>query len=165
MLANAVFRGEGSRTAHLLRSYLINKLPVLLANLAQSLSTLYPPVTPQFCITTALSQVDTNAFPTLSAMFDISSSNNNNTFTDGVRQEFCWACCLHGLIPESSIEGLLGEITYQSLPEGGKWVKEKLVNECMSDSERIQGLISDVEKMDGNVGAVCQALTEVSLVY
>lgn len=162
VLANAVFRGEGSRTAHLLRSYLINKLPVLLANLAQSLSTLYPPVTPQFCITTALSQVDTNAFPTLSAMFDISSSNNsNNTFTDGVRQEFCWACCLHGLIPESSIEGLLGEITYQSLPEGGKWVKEKLVNECMSDSERIQGLISDVEKMDGNVGAVCQALTEV----
>ncbi|ETS80121.1 hypothetical protein PFICI_07650 [Pestalotiopsis fici W106-1] len=159
VLANAVFRSEGSRTAHLLRSYLINKLPVLLANLAQSLSTLFPPVTPQFCITTALSQVDTNAFPTLSAMFDISSSNN--TFTDSVRQEFCWACCLHGLIPESAIEVLLGEITYQSLPEGGKWVKEKLVNECMSDSERIQGLVNELDKMDGNVGAVCQALAEV----
>lgn len=160
VLANAVFRNENQKTAHLLRSYLINKLPVLLANLAQSLSTLYPPVTPQFCITTALSQVDTNAFPTLSAMFDMSSSSNN-TFTDSVRQEFCWACALHGLIPESAIEVLLGEITYQSLPEGGKWVKEKLVNECMSDSERIYGLINELEKMDGNVGAVCQALVEV----
>jgi mediator of RNA polymerase II transcription subunit 5 len=96
-------------------------------------------------------------------MFDMSSSSNN-TFTDSVRQEFCWACALHGLIPESAIEVLLGEITYQSLPEGGKWVKEKLVNECMADSERIYGLINELEKMDGNVGAVCQALVEVSFV-
>ncbi|KAK9774220.1 putative Mediator of RNA polymerase II transcription subunit 5 [Seiridium cardinale] len=159
VLANAVFRNEGQRTAHLLRSYLINKLPILLANLAQSLTTLYPPVTPQYCITAALSQVDTNAFPTLSAMFDVSSSNN--TFTDSVRQEFCWACCLHGLIPESAIEVLLGEITYQSLPEGGRWAKETLVNQCMSDPERIHGLVAELDKMDGNVGAVCQALTEV----
>lgn len=95
-------------------------------------------------------------------MFDVSSSNN--TFTDSVRQEFCWACCLHGLIPESAIEILLGEITYQSLPEGGRLVKETLVNQCMSDSEKLSSLVSDLEKMDGNVGAVSQALTEVSLV-
>lgn len=94
-------------------------------------------------------------------MFDVSSSNN--TFTDGVRQEFCWACCLHGLIPASAVEVLLGEISYQSLPEGGKWVKETLVNQCMADSEKITSLISDLDKMDGNVGAVAQALTEVSL--
>ncbi|RYO94457.1 hypothetical protein DL766_001611 [Monosporascus sp. MC13-8B] len=113
----------------------------------------------QFCITEALSQVDTNAFPTLSGMFD--ESNNNNSFTDTVRQDFCFACCLHGLIPESSIEGLLGEITYQSLPSAGKYVKEALVEECMADPERIQGLVGELDNMDGNVGAVCQALTEV----
>ncbi|RYO98619.1 hypothetical protein DL764_007041 [Monosporascus ibericus] len=113
----------------------------------------------QFCITEALSQVDTNAFPTLSGMFD--ESNNNNSFTDTVRQDFCFACCLHGLIPESSIEGLLGEITYQTLPSAGKYVRETLVEECMADPERIQGLIGELDNMDGNVGAVCQALTEV----
>ncbi|KAI1849465.1 hypothetical protein JX266_004960 [Neoarthrinium moseri] len=156
VLANAVFRNEGPKTGHLLRSYLINKLPVLLSTLAQSL---FPPATPQQCITLALSQVDTNAFPTLSAMFDVSSSNN--TFTDSVRQEFCFACCLHGLIPESAIETLLGEITYQTLPEGGRYVKDTLVSECMADPERIQGLIGELDKMDGNVGPVCQALTEV----
>ncbi|KAI1076096.1 Med5-domain-containing protein [Whalleya microplaca] len=156
VLANVVFRNEGQKAGHLLRSYLINKLPLLLASLASSM---FPPLTPQFCITEALSQVDTNAFPTLSAMFD--EANNNNTFTDSVRSDFCFACCLHGLIPESSIEGLLGEITYQSLPQAGRYVKEQLVGECMGDPERIQRLIGELDNMDGNVGAVCQALTEV----
>jgi len=115
--------------------------------------------TPQFCITEALSQVDTNAFPTLSAMFE--ETNNNNTFTDNVRQEFCFACCLHGLIPESSIEGLLGEITLQTLPQDGRQVKETLVDRCITDPERINDLVRDIDNMDGNVGAVCQALIEV----
>ncbi|KAI1326844.1 mediator complex subunit Med5 [Xylariaceae sp. FL0255] len=156
VLANAVFRNEGQKTGHLLRSYLINKLPLLLATLGSSM---FAPLTPQFCITQALAQVDTNAFPTLSAMFD--DNNNNNMFTDSVRQDFCFACCLHELIPESSIEGLLGEITYQSLPQGGRYDKDKLVDECMADPERIQVLVSELDNMDGNVGAVCQALIEV----
>lgn len=121
---------------------------------------MYPPLSAQFCITEALSHVDTNAFPTLSAMFD--DTHNSNTFTDSVRQDFCFACCLHGLIPESSIEGLLGEITYQTLPQAGRYVKEQLVEECMGDPERIQRLIGELDNMDGNVGAVCQALAEVS---
>ncbi|CAJ2507697.1 Uu.00g088830.m01.CDS01 [Anthostomella pinea] len=149
VLANAVFRNEGQKVGHLLRSYLINKLPLLLATLATSM---FPPLTPQFCITEALSQVDTNAFPTLSAMFD--DTHNSNTFTDGVRQDFCFACCLHGLIPESSIEGLLGEITYQTLPQGGRYVKEALVEQCMADPERIQNFVRELDNMDGNVGAV-----------
>ncbi|KAI1104909.1 Med5-domain-containing protein [Jackrogersella minutella] len=156
VLANAVFRNDGQQASYLLRSYLINKLPLLLATLATSM---YPPLSAQYCITEALSQVDTNAFPTLSAMFD--DTNNNNTFTDSVRQDFCFACCLHGLIPESSIEGLLGEITYQTLPQAGRYVKEQLVEECMGDPERIQRLIGELDNMDGNVGAVCQALAEV----
>lgn len=121
---------------------------------------MFPPLTPRYCITEALSQVDTNAFPTLSAMFD--DTNNNNTFTDSVRQEFCFACCLHGLIPESSIESLLGEITYQSLPQDGRQVKETLVERCIADPERIQDLVREIDNMDGNVGAVCEALIEVS---
>lgn len=120
---------------------------------------MFTPVTPQYCITEALSHVDTNAFPTLSSMFD--DSNSNNTFTDTVRQDFCFACCLHGLIPESAIEGLLGDMTYQTLPIGGRYIKETLVEQCMTDPERIQNLIAELDNMDGNVGAVCQALTEV----
>ncbi|TPX06916.1 uncharacterized protein E0L32_011140 [Thyridium curvatum] len=157
VLANAVFRNEGQKSAHLLRSYLINKLPLLLASLAAS--PLHP-FNPEYCISEALSRIDTNAFPTLSAMFD-DTRNNSNTFTDSVRQDFCWACCLHGLVPESSIETLLGEMTYQTLPQGGRYMKENLVQQCMADPEKIQSLIGELDNMDGNVGAVCQALAEV----
>jgi mediator of RNA polymerase II transcription subunit 5 len=156
VLANAVFRNEGQKAAHLLRSYLINKLPLLLAALSASM---YPPLTPEFCITNALGEVDTNAFPTLSSMFD--DTRNNNPFTDSVREDFLFACCLHDLVPESSIETLLGENTYQTLPESGRHHKDDLVQQCVSDTDRLQWLIGEIDKMDGNVGAVCQALTEV----
>lgn len=140
----------------LLRSFLINKVPLLLVTLAHSM---FPPLNPEFCITQALSQVDTNAFPNLSAMFDDSSTGN--MFADSVRQDFCFACCLHDLIAEESIEGLLGEIPMISLPAVGRYSKEDLVQQCVSDSERAERLLDELDRMDGNVGAVSQAIVEV----
>ena len=163
VLANAVFRSEGQKAAHLLRSYLVNKVPLLLVSLAATASPLFP-FNAQFCVAEALRGVDTNAFPTLSAMFD-DTQQSSNSINDSVRQDFCFACCLHGLVSESSIEALLGEITYQTLPPGGRYIKENLVRDCIEDPERIQTLIKELENMDGNVGAVCQALTEVSTIH
>lgn len=94
-------------------------------------------------------------------MFD--ESRNNNPFTDSVREEFCWACCLHGLLPESSVEVILGETPYSSFPSRGRYMKDQLVGECLSDSERMQTLVGELENMDGNVGAVAQALVEVGV--
>lgn len=158
VLANAVYRNEGSKTAHVLRSYLMNKLPLLISQLSKHM---FPPLTAEFCITEALRHVDTNAFPTLSSMFD--ESRNNNPFTDSVREDFCWACCLHGLLRESSIETILGETPYQSLPSRGRYSKDALVGECLAEPERIQSLVGELDSMDGDVGAICQALVEVSL--
>lgn len=84
-------------------------------------------------------------------------------FSDSVRQDFCFACCLHGLIEESSIEALLGEIPMQSLPAGGRYSKEDLVQQCLSDPEKIAGMVDELDHMDGNVGAVSQAVTEVCI--
>lgn len=156
ILANATFKNEKAQSTTLLRSFLINKIPLLLSALS---SGLFPPLTPEYCITEALSHVDTTAFPTLSNMFDESSVNN--MFSDSVRQDFCFACCLHGLIAEESIEGLLGDVPMQSLPAGGRYVKEDLVQQCLSDPERAEALIAELEQMDGNVGAVSEAITEV----
>ncbi|KXJ93094.1 mediator complex, subunit Med5 [Microdochium bolleyi] len=157
ILANAVFRRESHKTGYLLRSYLINKVPLLLANLATSM---FPPLTPQFCISEAMSQVDTNAFPSMSEMFDL-SNDNRDSVTENVRADFCFACCLHGLIPEDSINSLIGDMHYQTLPAGGRYIKQTLVAECMADPERIMKLIGEMENYDGNVGAACRAVTEV----
>lgn len=159
MLANASFRDQKAQATTISRSFLINKVPVLLTTLCTQL---FQPNSSEYCITQALGQVDTTAFPTLSNMFDETSSANN-MFSDSVRQDFCFACCLHGLIAESSIEELLGDIPMQSLPAGGRYVKDDLVQQCLSDPERAEVLIGELENMDGNVGAVSQAITEVCI--
>ncbi len=135
VLANAVFRNEGAKDGLLLKSYVVNKVPLVLRYLV-STSTMYP-LNAEFCITEALGQVDTNVFPTLSNMFDISNTNST-TFHDSVRQDFCFSCQLHDLLSERATETLLGEITYQSLPDEGRYVKETLVQACLEDPERTQ---------------------------
>jgi mediator of RNA polymerase II transcription subunit 5 len=164
VLANAVFRNnEGAKSGLLLRSFLINKVPLLLASLSSSpyaLNSSFPQYNSGFCITQALNRVDTSVFPTMSNMFDV--SNNHNAFTETVRQEFCFACLLHGLISKEATDELLGEITFQDLPAGGRYVKDNLVQQCLADPERLQKLIVELEGMDGNAGAACQALAEVS---
>jgi mediator of RNA polymerase II transcription subunit 5 len=158
VLANAVFRNEAGKDAHLLKSYLINKLPLLLCQL-------FPPgfstTSAEFCITEALNQVDTSMFPTASLMFD--ESRENNPHTESVREEFCAACALHGLVDRGRVDQILGEVSMSYEPSLEKSSKEKLVENCLSDSDKIQTLVREIEKMDGNVGAVCQAVVEVSL--
>ena len=102
ILSNAMFRNEHAQTILLLRSFLVNKLPLLLTTLSNSI---FPPLTSELCLSQALNRIDSQAFPTFSSMFE--SDAGMFQLTD-VRQEFLFACCLHELIPELSIERLLG---------------------------------------------------------
>lgn len=157
LLANAVFRNEGPKTGHLLKSFVVNKVPLILVSLTNS-PTMYP-FNSELCIKEALGQVDTNVFPTLSGMFEM--SNTSSSFHDSVRQDFCFSCQLHGLLSQTAIENLLGDITYQSLPDEGRYVKDNLVQACLLDVDRTQRLIGELDNMNGNVGAAAQAIIEV----
>lgn len=127
------------------------------------------PFDPESCIKEALGQVDTNVFPTLSGMFEMTTNNAHNnansSFHDSVRQDFCFSCQLHGLLSQPAIESLLGDITYQSLPDEGRYVKDSLVQACLQDVDRTQKLIGELENMNGNVGAAAQAIIEVGISY
>lgn len=155
VLSNAAFRNEHRQTLLLLRSFLINKVPLLLTELSTSM---FPPLTPEFCVAQALTHVDPQAFPSFSSMFDVSTDSG---ILSEVRQEFLFACCLHNLIPVTSIEPLLGEPPIQALPTGGRYSKGLLVNQCINDPGKIELLLGEIESMDGNVGAVVEAITEV----
>ncbi|KAI9831464.1 MAG: hypothetical protein M1819_005063 [Sarea resinae] len=155
VLSNAMYRNEPVQTMFLLRSFLVNKIPILLTTLSGSM---FPPLTAEFCITQALGRIDPNAFPSFSQMFDPLSGGG---MLSDVRQEFLFACALHQLIPEESIERLLGEIPMQTLPAGGRYVKEDLVGQCTSSPERVEELLGEIESMDGNAGAIVAAITEV----
>lgn len=150
VLGNAMYRTESTESITLLRSFLVNKLPVFLHNYA---AIIFEPVTVEICISQALGRVGPAAFPSFSQMFDPLSD---------ARQEFLFACALHQLIPEQSIEVLLGEVPMQNLPASGRYVKDDLVAQCSANPTKIEEFIGELEKMEGNAGETAAALLEVS---
>lgn len=155
MIARAVFASDIKTEAHLLKSFLINKVPLILAQL---LPPEFSGTTAEECVKKTLNQVNQTLFPTASAMFDV--SRQNNPHTESVREEFCAACVLHGLVARENLEQILGEVSMSNHTRD-KYARDKLVTDCLSNHEKIRGLVGEIEKTDGNVGAVCQAVVEV----
>ncbi|OJD36145.1 mediator of rna polymerase ii transcription subunit 5 [Diplodia corticola] len=155
LAANTTYRSESNEAIFNFRSFLINKVPSLVAILAGSM---FPTTTPELCITQALNHIDRNAFPSFSQTFDMAPVNS---LLSDVRQDFLVACALHQLVPESSIERLLGETPMSSVPVGGKYVKENLVAQCSTNFERVEELLNEIEGMDGNAGAIVGAMTDI----
>ncbi|KAK8197736.1 mediator complex, subunit Med5 [Phyllosticta capitalensis] len=154
LAANSTYRSESNETLFNFRSFLVNKVPTLLAVLAGSM---FPPLTPEMCITQALNHIDRNAFPSFSQAFGDGVSVNS-ALSD-VRQDFLFACALHQLIPEASIERLLGETPMNGVAE--KHLKENLVAQCSNNFERVEEYLNEMEGMDGNAGTIVQAMTEL----
>lgn len=154
VLSNAMYRSESNRTMFLFRSFLVNKLPAFFATMLAASMVSIPM---EICISNALSRLDPNTFPSFSQMFAM----QGNTVLSDVRQEFLFACASHRLIPESSIERLLGENPMQALPVG--FIKDDLVSQIYANPERAEQLINDIESMEGNANAIVGAVTEVCL--
>lgn len=135
--------------------FVSNKLPLLLFYVVRS-SIDHIPV--EACITQAYSRIDPAVFPAFSSTFDL--SNKEAPLAD-IRQEFLFACALHELIPESSIETLLGESSMMTLPTHGRYIKENLTQQITSNLKRAEQLIEELESFEGNAGAIAGALVDV----
>ncbi|CAF9933893.1 MAG: mediator complex subunit [Heterodermia speciosa] len=155
VLANAMYRSEPSETLTMLRSFLVNKLPSFLLSYSPML---FEPMTVEYCISQAFLRIDPAAFPSFSQMFD---SVGRNGMLSEARVEFLLACALHRLIPEQSIETLLGEDPMQNLPTGGRYIKDQLMEQCRSNPARIEELARELENMEGNAGEIASALVEI----
>ncbi len=155
VLSNGQARSEGQQAINLYRSFLTNRLPTILCLISTSS---LEPVPASLCISQALGRIDLAAFP-LSA-YDMSG----RSALTGVRQEFVFACAVHGLILEASVENLLGEKPMQSLPSHGLYEKDQLVQQIGANAQRAEQLIKEVELMEGNAGAIVAAIIEVRLI-
>lgn len=156
ILANAMYRNESTRSINILRSFLVNKLPVFLQRSYATL--IFEPMTVEHCIRQALVRVDPAAFPSFSQMFD---PLERSSLLSEARQEFLFACALHQLIPERIIEGILGDVPMQSLPASGRYSKEDLVSQCTANPAKIDEYIGELENMEGNAGEIASALIEI----
>ncbi|KAF2441884.1 Med5-domain-containing protein [Karstenula rhodostoma CBS 690.94] len=153
MLANAMYRSESTQTMNSLKSFLVNKVPILLTQLTAPIYTM----SPELCITQALSRIDPNAFPAFSQGFD-DMLGNNSSLAD-VRQDFLNACALHNLIQANTVERLLGEAPMQG-PPATRYVKQDLLKQCKDNIDKATTYIEELENLDGNAGAIVAALVD-----
>lgn len=154
ILANAMYRSELTQNMFCLKSFLVNKVPILLLQLSASIF----PMTLEMCIAQAFSHIDPNAFPAFSQGFD-DMMGNNNALSD-VRQDFLNACALHGVIPNATVERLLGETPMQGPPET-RLEKKYVLDQCKNNFDKISTYIDELENFDGNAGAIVGAINEV----
>ncbi|KAL6714834.1 mediator complex subunit [Lecanora helva] len=152
-LSNAMYRNDPPKSINLFRSFLVNKIPVFIGQNYSSL--LFSPTTVEHCVRRALSRLDPTAFP---QTFDPLGRNN---LLSEARVEFLFACALHELIPESSIKEILDEAPLQSLPAGGRYSKDDLVQQCTANPAKIEEYIAELENMEGNAGEIAGAIVEI----
>jgi mediator of RNA polymerase II transcription subunit 5 len=153
LLACAIVRKESDHIVFALKSFLINKVPVLLTTLSASM---FSSDRIEVCIGQALAHVDLAVFPTPS------NGMMANSPLQDVRQEFLFSCTLHSLLRAESVKGLLEEDPLESPPNpSSRYIKENLIEQCSNDSERIVQLVEELEKLDGNAGVISLTVTEV----
>ncbi|KIW05199.1 uncharacterized protein PV09_03743 [Verruconis gallopava] len=149
-LAAAAERSDPHHSMFSLKSFLVNKVPLLLSTLSGSL------LAPELVIQQALSHVDINVFPTVGL-----GMLQSNTALQDTRQDFVYACILHGLLTANSVGRLLGESTFDSPPSpSSRLHKDMLSQQCANEPGKVVQLIADLEKLDGNAGAIIGAVVE-----
>jgi mediator of RNA polymerase II transcription subunit 5 len=153
LLSCAMTRKEPSSTLFVLKSFLINKVPIILTTLSASM---FPPDSTEVCVGQAMAQVDKELFPSMAI--------GGKSILQDLREEFLFSCVLHSLLRAENVQGLLGEPPLSSPPDPmSRYTKEGLVDQCTNDSEKAVQLVDELEKLDGNGGAISLALAEVCL--
>ena len=84
-----------------------------------------------------------------------------NTLVD-LRQEFLFACALHGVVGEEEIQVIIGELPLGALPVSGRYDVSDLINQYTIDPDRLEKLLEEIEGVEGNSGAVVRAIVEVT---
>lgn len=162
VIANAINKKEAPPTLMLLRSFLVNKVPLLLLRLSQFPTVLSGAITQAFlrADTGSLQDIPTSRLDPYSL-----STNDSQDMFDGMnsdlRSDFLFACALHGIIDESEITTMLGELPVSAMSSSGKYTVEMLQDQYNMNHDRADRLLEEIESMEGNAGAVCRTLYEV----
>lgn len=150
VLTNAHLRSDSPQRIKLIRSFLCNKVPSLLAIMAAFLA----PMTAEQCIQMAFTDISMDALPPLEA----GSAKVREKLVEA-RLAFFQACALHHLVSEASISSITQESV--RLPKIPRFTKEGLANQCNSNVSQLESFLIHPSMMQGNAGAIAGCVVEV----
>lgn len=110
----------------------------------------------QFVLTQALAKTSANS---LDPNFNSTDAMMLDSPND-IKQEFLVACALHRIIEEQAVEIILGDRPLTAMAKR-RYTQADLVTECSLNSDRLERLISEIEELDGNSGAIVGAVVEM----
>ncbi|KAK4549691.1 hypothetical protein LTR36_004992 [Oleoguttula mirabilis] len=151
VLTNAMLRKEPRQSIKIIRSFICNKVPLLLSIMAAYLA----PMTAEACVQMAFMQIAMDALPPITA-----GATDAREMLKRTRLEFLQACALHGLVSESTIGNIIQEPA-MALPRIVRYSKDGLVSQCTTHVGRLEGLAEDLQSMQGNAGAVAGCIVEL----
>lgn len=149
VLTNAMLRKEPRQSVKVIRSFICNKVPLLLSFLSGYMTS----ATIETCIQMAFMAISMDPLSPISA-----GAEGVRDLLKTTRLEFLQACALHTICSEGTISAILQESV--ALPRVTRYVKEGLVAQCATNTSRLEGLIQDLEAMQGNAGAIAGCIVD-----
>jgi len=154
VLTNAMVRREPRQSVKVIRSFVCNKLPLVLAVLAGFIAA--SGMTLESCIQMAfMSSITEDILPPITA-----GASDVREVLKRTKLEFLQACALHQLVSEETIAQILREPSI-ALPRVIKYTRDGLVAQCNSNVGRLEGLIDELQGLQGNAGAVAGCVVQV----
>lgn len=150
VLTNAALRKDSRPVLKAIRSFICNKLLILLHTLVGFTG----PGAVDGCVQMAMMAVAMDPLTPLST-----GATDVRDQLKKVRQEFLFACAQQGLITEATVSGVLQEQSV-TLPKANKYTKEGLVTQCAHNTGKLESIIQELDAMQGNAGAISGCIVD-----
>lgn len=150
VLTNALLRHESRQSVRFIRSFICNKVPLLL----HSLLGFSGPNAVENCIQMSFMAITMDPLTPLST-----GATDARDVLKKTRLEFLFACSLHSLVSERTIASLVNEQSV-TVPKVTKYTKDGLNAQTSNNTGRLDTLIQELDSMNGNAGAISACIVD-----
>lgn len=144
VLTNALLRHEPNQDVRFIRSFICNKIPLLL----NSLLGFNGPGAVENCVQMSFMGITMDPLAPLST-----GATEVRDVLKKTKLEFLFACALHSLVSERAIANLVQEQSVV-MPKTTKYTKESLMAQTLNNTGRLDTVIQELDLMNGNAGAI-----------
>lgn len=150
VLTNALLRHESKQNVRIIRSFICNKVPLLLS----SLLGFNGPGAVENCVQMSFMAITMDPLTPLST-----GATDARDVLKKTRLEFLLACALHSLVSERAITALVNEQSVV-MPKTTKYTKDGLMAQTLNNTGRLDAIIQELDTMNGNAGAVAGCVVD-----
>jgi mediator of RNA polymerase II transcription subunit 5 len=150
VLTNALLRREPNQDVRFIRSFICNKVPLLLNSLLgfNGLGAV------ESCVQMSFMAITMDPLAPLST-----GATEARDVLKKTKLEFLFACALHSLVSERSIANLVHEQSIV-MPKTTKYTKESLMAQTSNNTGRLDTVIQELDLMNGNASAISGCIVD-----